>query len=102
MKTPKRRWYRAAVSGRSMVPTLNDGDFVIVRPRGEIRPGVIVLAEFGRRPDFIVIKRVVAVDERGVWLSGDNAAESDASEKYGYAVPLGVVWARYWPRPRKL
>jgi len=102
VEIPKRRWFRAAVSGRSMAPTLNDGDFVVVRPRGRIRPGAVVLAEFELKPGFVVIKRVAAVDENGLWLTGDNAAESDASEKYGYALPLGVVMARYWPRPGRL
>lgn len=85
-----------------MAPTLNDGDYVVVRGAGKVRPGRVVLAQFEFKPDFIVIKRVVSFDDRGLWLVGDNAAESDASEKYGYAVPLGVVIARYWPHPRRL
>lgn len=85
-----------------MAPTLNDGDWVIVRRAREAIPGQIVLAEFELKPDFIVIKRVVRTGNEGLWLAGDNAAESDASEKYGYAVPLGVVVARYWPWPRRI
>ncbi|WP_202862360.1 S24 family peptidase [Antricoccus suffuscus] len=102
MTTGKSRWFRAAVSGQSMAPTLNHGDYVMVRRGGTVRPGQVVLAEFELKPDFIVIKRVVSVDDNGLWLVGDNSAQSDASEKYGYAAPLGVVFARYWPHPRKL
>lgn len=85
-----------------MAPTLNDGDYVVVRREGKIRRGDVVLAQFELKPDFIVIKRVVSVHDHGLWLAGDNWTESDASEKYGYAVPLGVVIARYWPHPRRL
>lgn len=101
MTTQNSRWFRAAVSGRSMAPTLNDGDYVVVRRKSNVRPGDVVLAQFERKPGFIVIKRVVSVHDRGLWLVGDNPTESDASEKYGYAVPLGVVIARYWPYPRR-
>lgn len=102
MTTRSSRWFRAAVSGYSMAPTLSDGDYVVVRRDAVVRPGRVVLAQFELKPDFVVIKRVVSVDDRGLWLAGDNAAASDASEKYGYAVPLGVVVARYWPHPRRL
>ncbi len=85
-----------------MAPTLKDGDYVVVRREGRVLPGSVVLAQFELKPDFIVIKRVVAVEDRGLWLAGDNPTQSDASEKYGYAVGIGVVVARYWPHPRRM
>lgn len=99
---PRRRWFRAAVTGSSMEPTLRHDDFLLVAPvrePGRVRAGDVVLARFDARPGLLVVKRVERVAPEGVWLTGDNAAGSDGSEKYGWAQPVGRVVARYWPRP---
>lgn len=97
------RWFRAAVAGSSMEPTLQHDDFLIVAPirhPGSIRVGDVVLARFEARPELLVVKRVERIAADGLWLVGDNSAASDASETYGWARPVGRVVARYWPRPR--
>ena len=99
---PTRRWFRAAVTGSSMEPTLHHDDFLIVAPLrgpGGVRVGDVVLARFDAGPGLLVVKRVERVAPDGVWLTGDNPSASDASEKYGWAQPVGRVVARYWPRP---
>ena len=102
MAVPRSRWFRAAVAGSSMEPTLRHDDFLLVtrlRDQSSVRVGDVVLARFDVRPGLLVVKRVERVAPEGVWLTGDNAAGSDASETYGWAQPVGRVFARYWPRP---
>jgi hypothetical protein len=85
-----------------MEPTLHHDDFLIVSPLRDpasVQVGDVVLAWFDARPGLLVVKRVERVAPAGVWLIGDNPSASDASEKYGWAQPVGRVIARYWPRP---
>ena len=96
----------AIVQGRSMVPTLQPGDRLLVeswtyrhRPP---EPGEVVLAADPRRPRRELAKRVAAVDAKSLTLVGDGARSTD-SRTFG-AIPLEKVkWralARYWP-PRR-
>lgn len=99
------RWIRAEIHGPSMEPTLRSRDCVIarrVRSTNEIGVAQVVLAYFDRRPDLLVVKRVQSVSSQGLWLVGDNATASDASEKYGWAQPVAIVFLRYWPRPGRI
>lgn len=103
MQLPGYKWIRAEISGSSMEPTLSSRDYVIARctqSAAGIRVGQVVLAYFMSRPELLVVKRVIRVGPQGLWLAGDNRDLSDASEKYGWAQPRAVVFARYWPRPR--
>jgi phage repressor protein C with HTH and peptisase S24 domain len=95
----------AVVSGPSMVPTLRDGDRVLVRigERG-LPVGRIVLVELPGRP--LSVKRLRSVEPDGsVQVEGDNPYGSTDSRAFG-ALPAsavkGVVLARIWPRPRQL
>ena len=114
------------VDGRSMIPTLEPGDRLLVdlwtfrhRPP---RAGELVLFR-GPEPDCAtIVKRAGAtppfpddrprprfwpeggrMQESGVWLRGDNLEQSVDSRHYG-AVPrdrlLGRVVLRYWPPSR--
>lgn len=114
---------RAEVRGPSMMPSLRDGDRVLVnrlvyrlrRPRA----GEVVLADLAEVPGGWVIKRVGHVtaasgeQPHGVpaaqraraglgsyFLVGDNPVVSTDSRQLG-AVPRGKirgrVWYRYWP-----
>ncbi|HVT65079.1 MAG TPA: S24/S26 family peptidase [Mycobacteriales bacterium] len=96
----------ALVRGPSMVPTLRDGDRIVVRigtPR--VAPvGRVVLVELPDRP--LSVKRLVAVEAGGsLRVEGDNEFGSTDSRVLG---PLpadamkGVALARLWPRPRIL
>lgn len=100
-----RRW---EVSGRSMIPALEPGDWLIVervrRSGRPIQPGDIVLAGDPREQARTLVKRVVRIDDGGfAWLEGDNPAESTDSRHFGPVGPeeiLGRVRWRYWPLRR--
>lgn len=90
------------VRGRSMAPTLNPGDRMLVA-RLEPRPGDIVLARDPRDPRRELIKRVRSIDRFGVLLRGDNPASSTDARTFGRVLPSAVTWRavlRYWPPSR--
>ncbi len=87
------------VSGPSMLPTLRDGDCLLVRRRSRARAGSVVVARFPSRPDLLVVKRAVRPDGDLWWVEGDNPEVTDDSRRYGPAEVLAVVVLRYWPLP---
>ena len=87
------------VEGRSMLPVLRPGDFLLVRPGARPRPGDVVVARFRARPDLLVVKRAVRPHELGWWVESDNPAVTDDSRRYGAADVLARVVLRYWPLP---
>lgn len=94
----------AVVRGRSMFPTLRDGDRLLVRYDALPAPGRLAVV---RLPDGVVsVKRLELVDDDGYWFSRDNRAEGLDSWTFGRASAadevLGVVRCRLWPRPRPL
>jgi nickel-type superoxide dismutase maturation protease len=103
--------FRVEVAGRSMVPALRPGDWLVATRRGRIRRGsVVVLAhpEVGldlvKRvhgiPGDLVDGRLMGSDD--YLVLGDNPAASTDGRRFG-PVPRraieGVVRARYWPNP---
>lgn len=78
-------WQRVRVSGPSMVPTLRDGDVVLVRHGASIRPSDVVLARFRTRPELAVLKRAVRPQDGGWWLASDNSAAAGDSTVHGVA-----------------
>jgi nickel-type superoxide dismutase maturation protease len=101
-------WCRVAVSGGSMRPTLDDGDWLwmrTVRDGRAVRPGQIVLLERPDRAGLLLVKRAVRRVGSGWWVEGDNAGSSDDSRCFG-PVPDVLVraraLARYHPSPRWL
>jgi hypothetical protein len=97
-----RRIWRAVVAERSMAPTLEPGDTLLLLPagpeglpwlRGTPPAGSIVVVARGERLD---IKRVAAwpvgtlQTPDALWLLGDNAAASNDSRQGG-PVPLSVL-----------
>lgn len=94
----------AIVRGRSMEPTLRDGDRLLIRYGVTPRAGRIVIVRLPGR-DATSVKRVIRPDGDGWWVERDNPAEGVDSWLVG-AVPdadlLGVAVARVWPRPRLL
>jgi phage repressor protein C with HTH and peptisase S24 domain len=91
------------VSGRSMQPTVYDGDFLLVRWGAPARPGDLVVVRLpGGRP--IGVKRAVRREAGGWWVERDNPAEGVDSWGIG-AIPdedvLGRVVLRYWPLARR-
>jgi len=97
-----RRLGIAVVRGRSMLPTLRDGDRLLVRYAVLPEPGRLAVV---RLPDGVVsVKRLELVDEHGWWFTRDNVAEGLDSWTFGRASTaddvLATVLARLWPRPR--
>ncbi len=78
-------WQTVRVSGPSMVPTLGDGDLVLVRHGARIRPDDVVLARFRALPDRYVVKRAAYPVDDGWWLASDNGAAGGDSRTHGAA-----------------
>lgn len=84
---------RIVVEGDSMMPTLADGDRIVVVPLPP-RTGRLVVIADPRRPDRKLIKRVTTVHESGsVVVVGDNPTRSTDSRTFG-AVPAALVLGR--------
>ena len=86
-------WQWVRVSGPSMVPTLRDGDAVIVRHGARIVAGDVVLGRFRTLPDRLVLKRADSERDGGWWLRSDNEFAGGDSESHGVADVLArVTW----------
>jgi nickel-type superoxide dismutase maturation protease len=91
------------VTGRSMVPTLEPGDRLLVETwtyrRRPPQIGDVVVAPDPREPTRELVKRIAAVGDGRVALRGDSAKSTD-SRRFG-TVPVTDVRARaafrYWP-----
>jgi len=93
----------AVVRGRSMQPTLYDGDRLLVRHGAVPRPGRLTVV---RLPDGVVaVKRATRREAHGWWVERDNPREGVDSALVG-AIPdkdvIAVVICRVWPQPRVL
>jgi hypothetical protein len=91
------------VRGRSMEPTLHDGDRLVVVPGGRPRAGRVAVVRLpGGRP--LSVKRLAFPAEGGWWVERDNPAEGVDSWQVG-AIPerdvVAIAWLRYWP-PRRV
>ncbi|WP_020575799.1 S24 family peptidase [Actinopolymorpha alba] len=85
------RFGLAIVRGRSMQPTLWDGDRLLVKYVGDARPGDLVLVRLpGGRP--LSVKRLVRREPEGWWVERDNPREGVDSWQVG-AVPPGDLVA---------
>jgi signal peptidase I len=101
MRTYLGSWGLAVVRGRSMQPTLSDGDRLLVRHAAAARVGDVVVV---RLPDGVVaVKRAAFRQDGGWWVERDNPHEGVDSWQVG-AIPdadvLAVVRARVWPLRR--
>jgi len=92
-----------------MLPTLRDGDLLLVRggtaARRRARTGRLAVVRLpGGRP--VSVKRLGVHDAGGWWVERDNPAEGVDSWQLGVPIPdadvLGVVALRLWPPPFRL
>jgi phage repressor protein C with HTH and peptisase S24 domain len=92
------------VRGRSMLPTLREGDRLLVQYGVLPRPGQLGIVTL---PGGVVsVKRLELADDTGYWFSRDNPAEGLDSWALGRGSRadevLGTVRCRLWPRPARL
>jgi phage repressor protein C with HTH and peptisase S24 domain len=91
----------AVVRGRSMEPTLRDGDRLLVRYGARTRPNALVVVRLPDRP--IAVKRAERRVDGGWWLTRDNPDSGVDSWTVGPVADadvLAVVIARVWPLAR--
>jgi nickel-type superoxide dismutase maturation protease len=94
---------RVEVHGRSMEPTLADGDRLIVVRSQQPRPGSIVAVRDPRQPDRLLVKRVVSERCGLVDVRGDQPEHSTDSRSFGpvaRSAVVGRVLRRYAPAER--
>jgi phage repressor protein C with HTH and peptisase S24 domain len=93
---------RVVVRGRSMEPTLYDGDHLLVHWGGRPRPGRLVVVHWPGRA--LSVKRAGMLADDGWWVERDNPAEGVDSWQAGPVAPsdvVGVVLLRLWPWRRR-
>jgi len=93
----------AVVRGRSMTPTLYDGDRLLVRYGATPRAGRVAVVRFA--DGVVAVKRLDHRASDGWWVVRDNAFEGRDSWTAGAIGDDGVlalVVARIWPRPGRL
>lgn len=104
------RAFTVEVSGRSMMPTLEPGDWLLAVRAGRIERGDLVVVRHPDR-DLELVKRVAALPGEPdlgpdrYLVVGDNPEESTDGRVFGpvkRSSIAGVVVARYRPRPRLL
>ena len=101
-----RSWpLRVAVSGHSMEPGLEDGDWLLVDPvTSEPRRGELVVVRDPRRVERLLVKRVVSAGPDGsLLIAGDHPAHRQEGGNIGRVGPeliVGRPWLRYWPPTR--
>jgi signal peptidase I len=97
---------RYIVDGTSMEPAFRAGDRVLVSRlayrRRDPRAGEVVVLRDPERAGHVLLKRVAVAPDggdvvaaSGVFVLGDNAAESRDSRAFG-AVALGAIIGRAW------
>ncbi len=91
------RRLRVRVVGKSMVPTLQPGDHVLVDQSGSIIDGAIVVARHPTTVDQLVVKRVMTINGDGsVTLASDNPSEGTDSRTWGPLPAEEVVGTVTW------
>ncbi|KAL6073821.1 Mitochondrial inner membrane protease subunit 2, variant 3 [Balamuthia mandrillaris] len=74
------------VEGRSMYPTLEQGDWVLLNRRCTLHKGRVVVLKAPYDPDTLVIKRITGLQGDARWQSTDDGMDVQVS------VPLGHCW----------
>jgi nickel-type superoxide dismutase maturation protease len=93
-------WFR--VRGRSMLPTLQEGDAVFIRPRppAAMPAGALVVADDPDGSGRVLVKRLGSRGPGGFAVHSDNRAEGRDSRHFGPLPPhrlrgqVVLVWTR--------
>jgi len=83
-----------------MLPTLRDGDRLLLRRGADPRPGRLVVVRLPGRG--LSVKRAAFRVPEGWWVERDNPGEGVDSWLVGAVPPddvVAVVVCRYWPPP---
>lgn len=99
----RRRLGLAVVRGRSMEPTLHEGDRLVVLHGGTPRVGEVAVVRFS--DGVVAVKRLEHHDAEGWWVARDNPREGRDSWSAGPVAEhevVAVVLGRLWPRPGRL
>ena len=76
--------HKYVCEGKSMNPTLRDGETVLVDRAAKIETGDIVVAKHPIEQGSEIVKRVERINERGdYFLVGDNPEDSNDSRHFG-------------------
>jgi len=62
--------------------------------------GKIVLIERESYPGIFFIKRVTLIDQRGIWVQGDNEGASTDSRQWGFLTPEEIIGVALKQAPR--
>ena len=101
MARGRRRLGRVLVRGRSMEPTLYDGDHLLVLYGGTPRPGRLAVVRLPGAP--LSVKRLAFRDGPDWFVERDNPAEGVDSWQAGAVAErnvVAVVLFRSWPLRR--
>jgi len=92
---------RFIIQGASMLPTLHDGDWVLVEEcyykKHSPEEGELVLIEHPQRQGYLMVKRIFSITEEALHIVGDNPEYSTDSRHFGL-VHLEKLRARVWSR----
>ena len=95
--------FRVAIQGRSMEPTLREGDWIFVLPlRGLPRVGELVVAIDPLNAPDLIVKRIAGVEDGMYRLAGDSAEHRGHFDERAVIAGdiVGRPWLRYSPLGR--
>lgn len=76
--------HKYVCEGKSMNPTLKDGEVVLVNRQAKVEVGDIVVAKHPIEQTSEIVKRIERINEHGhYFLVGDNLEDSNDSRHFG-------------------